>query len=109
MSTLAAAPFCPYRYILTVSYLGTKYYGSQRLSARGKTDGPPTIQEALESSLESFFPARKCVLTSASRTDKGVHALMNVFTISLMNFDTPTSKMKTIMNKALLRKQHDIV
>lgn len=102
-------PLCTHRYGLFVSYIGTKYNGSQRLSGRDEVNSQGTVQEALEWSLENFLPRKRCRLTAASRTDKGVHALMNCFTLPLMDFDMPTERFKLLANENLIRKKHDIV
>lgn len=102
-------PLCKYRYALFVSYLGSKYNGSQRLSGRETTNATQdTVQEALEWSLESFLPKKRCKLTAASRTDKGVHALMNCYTLPLMDYDLPTEKMKRLSNANLIKARHEI-
>lgn len=102
-------PLCKYRYALFVSYLGTKYYGSQRLIARGASGQQDTIQEALETGLEGFLPVNRCRLTTASRTDKGVHAFMNVWTLPLMDYGLPTETLKSRLNRFLALKKHDIL
>lgn len=101
-------PLCTHRYAMFVSYLGTKYLGSQRQIAREDSGIQNTIQEAIEWSLEFFLPLKRCKLTGASRTDRGVHALMNCFTLPLMDFDLPTEKMKRLANHNLMRMHHDI-
>lgn len=106
--TVPSRPFCPYRYTLFVSYLGNYYNGSQRLTPRGLPSTQATVQEALESSLEKLFPKQRCKLTSSSRTDKGVHALMNCFTLPLMDFDIPTEVVKRKVNSDLQDKNHHI-
>lgn len=108
-SIVGNLPLCKYRYALFVSYMGTKYNGSQRLLARGKKGDQDTIQEAIEASLEEFLPIKRCKLTASSRTDKGVHALMNVYTLPLMDYDTPTEKIRRLANHHLARKKHDIL
>lgn len=106
---LANLPLCTHRYGLFVSYIGTKYNGSQRLTSRDEINPQETIQEALEWSLENFLPKKRCKLTASSRTDKGVHALMNCYTLPLMDFTMPTEKFKLLANENLMRKHHEIV
>jgi pseudouridylate synthase I len=60
------------RYFLEVSYLGTRYAGSQVQA------NAVTVQWELEKALETFF-RKPVVLTGSSRTDAGVHALQNFF------------------------------
>lgn len=102
-------PLCAHRYALFVSYLGTKYNGSQRLIGRDQLGAQDTIQEALECSLQAFLPKIRCRLTASSRTDKGVHALMNCYTLPLMDYIYPTEEMKRLINSNLMRKSHDIM
>lgn len=110
MANLAGnLPYCHHRYAFFVSYLGTRYNGSQRLVARGKRGNQDTIQEAIEHSLENFMSVKKCRLTAASRTDKGVHALMNCYTLPLKDYEQPTERMKHEMNRILARRNHDIM
>ena len=103
-------PLCTHRYALIVSYIGTRYNGSQRLINRNQQKGDQdTIQEALEASIESVIPKDKCRLTAGSRTDKGVHSLMSCYTLPLMDFTCPTEKMKRLSNLYLLKRHHEIV
>lgn len=102
-------PFCTHRYGFLVSYLGTKYRGSQRLVTRGVDGNRDTVQEALEWSLENIFPKKNCRLTASSRTDRGVHALMNCYTMPLVDFRVPTERVKREANFKLITKNHDIV
>jgi tRNA pseudouridine(38-40) synthase len=94
---------------MMVSYIGTRYNGSQRLVNRNSTGVQDTIQEALEVSLESVFPKKRCCLTAGSRTDKGVHALMNCYTLPLMDFKLSTDKFKRLVNQSLLKRRHEIM
>lgn len=103
------ASLVSHRYAIFVSYLGTRYNGSQRLRARGEFGVDATIQEALETACEGFFPRKRCKLTAASRTDKGVHALRNCFTFPLMEANLPTEKLKLLANENLIKDKHDIV
>ena len=64
------------RYFIELSYKGTAYSGFQIQK------NSVTIQSELEKALEIFFK-EPFVLTGASRTDSGVHALQNFF-----HFDT---------------------
>lgn len=94
---------------MMVSYLGSKYMGSQRLTNREEPSNQNTVQEALEYSLESFLPKKRCKLTASSRTDRGVHALMNCYTLPLMDFEMPTEYVKKTMNRNLIKNLHDIM
>jgi tRNA pseudouridine38-40 synthase len=64
------------RYFIELSYKGTAYSGFQI------QENSITIQSELEKALQIFFK-KPFVLTGASRTDSGVHALQNFF-----HFDT---------------------
>lgn len=110
MSSLSGnLPLCTHRYALFVSYLGTKYNGSQRLTKRDEDTSQNTVQEAIESSLESFLPKHRCRITASSRTDKGVHALLNCYTLPLMDFGLSTEKLKIRANNNLMQRNHDIM
>ena len=65
------------RYFLEVSYKGTNYSGFQ------VQHNANTIQAEVEKAFEIFFK-QKVSMTGSSRTDAGVHALMNYF-----HFDFP--------------------
>lgn len=109
MSCPSHLPLCKYRYSLFVSYLGTKYHGSQRQCSRKQEGVQDTIQEALEWSLEQLIPKKMARITASSRTDSGVHALMNCYTLPLMDHDYPTERIKRVANTHLVKKLHDIV
>ena len=110
MSSLPSTlPLCPHRYALFVSYLGARYNGSQRLIGRGESSDEKTIQEAIECALENVFPKKRCKLTAGSRIDKGVHALMNCFSLPLMDFSISTEKLKRVTNLQLQQKIQDIM
>lgn len=102
-------PLCTHRYALFVSYLGTKYLGSQRLTNREDSTSEQTVQEALEWSLERFLPKKRCRITGSSRTDRGVHAFVNCFTLPLMDFKLSTEKFKSNANELLYSRGHDIL
>lgn len=57
------------KYLIKLSYDGSKFYGFQRLKNK------PTIQGELEKALE-LFTHEKVMVKGASRTDRGVHAYM---------------------------------
>lgn len=98
-----------HRYALFVSYLGTRYRGSQRVIARDKHGIQDSIQESIEWSLAKFMPTKEARLTASSRTDTGVHALMNCYTLPLMECKIPTEEMKRMANSHLIRRKHDIM
>jgi len=60
------------RYFLEVSYRGTSYSGFQVQANAG------SIQEEIEKAFAVFF-RQEVIMTGASRTDTGVHALQNYF------------------------------
>lgn len=68
-----------------------------------------TVQEAVEKSLETVFPKDRCRCTAGSRTDKGVHSLMSCYTLPLMEFTTPTERIKRLANAHLTRNMHEIM
>jgi len=60
------------RYFLEVSYTGSSYSGFQ------VQDNANSVQEEVEKAFEVYFRNR-IIMTGASRTDTGVHALRNFF------------------------------
>ena len=56
------------KYLITVSYDGSKYYGFQRLNDL------PSIQKELEDAL-SVINKDKVYVKGSGRTDRGVHAI----------------------------------
>lgn len=102
-------PFCSHRYAFFVSYMGCKYNGSQRQGARESDDDDHgTVQGALEWSLTKLIPRNRCCLTASSRTDKGVHAFMNCFTLPLIDFSTSTEVMREVSNGQLRSMNHEV-
>lgn len=67
------------RYLIRFSYMGTKYRGVQSQSEAS----PETVVRALQLALESLRPANVPSTSLCSRTDKGVHALMNAVHVDL--------------------------
>ena len=63
-------------YILHISYDGTNYFGWQ------KQPDVSTIQETLENALRKIFDDKSLKTTGSSRTDRGVHAEMQVVSFS---------------------------
>ena len=57
------------RYLISVSYDGSKFYGFQRLNKK------KTIQSELEKALTKINNGKYTSITATGRTDKGVHAL----------------------------------
>lgn len=55
------------RYLITVSYDGSKFYGFQRLN------GKNTVQQVIEDSLKKIAK-KEILIKGAGRTDRGVHA-----------------------------------
>lgn len=69
-----------YHHRLIVSYKGTNYYGSQDL---GLGEQKPTIERAIQQILKKICNYQDCSLSSASRTDAGVHAQGQVIKITI--------------------------
>ena len=65
---------------LVLEYDGSAFFGFQR------QPGKPTIQEALEKALSSFFNRKMKIAAASGRTDAGVHAESQV-----VNFKTSSS------------------
>ena len=67
------------RYIISLSYKGTRYSGWQR-----QTTNPKTVQEKLETVL-LHINKKPVIASGASRTDSGVHALGQVAHCDIYN------------------------
>ncbi len=86
------------RYIISLSYKGTRYSGWQR-----QTTNPKTVQEKLETVL-LHINKKPVIASGASRTDSGVHALDQKVMFNLdKEFDT-----KRLMAKINSRLPLDI-
>ena len=60
------------RYLMEVSYDGSKYYGFQR------QNNLPSVQNDIEKCLKEYFH-KDIQIKGAGRTDRGVHANINCF------------------------------
>ena len=81
------------RYLITISYDGSNYYGFQRLNDL------PSIQSEIEKAL-SIVNKEKVIIKASGRTDKGVHALGQVFHVDL-KYDIPVKRLKNAINNIL--------
>ena len=86
-----------YHHRLIVSYKGTNYFGWQDL---GKSDQKPTISASLDKVLQKICKYQNCTISSASRTDAGVHAQGQVVKISIP-LEIESSKLLLGMNSLL--------
>ncbi|XP_053204188.1 tRNA pseudouridine synthase-like 1 [Panonychus citri] len=72
-----------HKFLVLFSYIGTKYSGIQRQTARvlkeGKSSSDNTVQFYIEQSLETINPkpSQDVKFSVSSRTDRGVHAFEN--------------------------------
>uniref|UniRef100_A0A1B6MLZ7 tRNA pseudouridine synthase n=2 Tax=Graphocephala atropunctata TaxID=36148 RepID=A0A1B6MLZ7_9HEMI len=73
------------RYLLHLSYFGTRYRGLQKQNINGdpKFDDSHTICGLLEIALKGCEPLNHPYVIPSSRTDKGVHALCNTVHVDL--------------------------
>ncbi len=71
-----------YNYKLTISYIGTNYYGWQRQPKH------ITVQQVIEEALEVLFK-EKIRLIASGRTDAGVHALGQVANFKTDSYRKP--------------------
>ncbi len=69
-----------YHYRLVVSYKGTNYFGWQDL---GTNDKKPSIEASIYKVLKQISKHNKCTISTASRTDAGVHAQGQVIKITI--------------------------
>ena len=69
-----------YYYRLIISYKGTNYFGWQDL---GLKEEKPTIQASIYQVLNKICKHQGCTISTASRTDAGVHAQGQVVKITI--------------------------
>lgn len=81
------------KYLIKISYDGSKYYGFQRLNNH------KSIQEELEKVLTKINKTT-VVVKGAGRTDRGVHALNQGVTFDL-NVIVPEDRLLNALNRAL--------
>jgi tRNA pseudouridine38-40 synthase len=81
-------------FLLTVAYDGTNYSGWQRQK------NAYTVQQAMEETLSKVFN-QPIVVTGASRTDAGVHALGQRVCFSAENISVPLNKIPLVLNNCL--------
>ncbi len=82
-----------YRYKCKVKYDGSRYYGFQRQTSR------KTVQGEIERAISKVY-SRKVEIVPASRTDRGVHALEQVFHYDVAD-KIPLEKLKFAINRVL--------
>lgn len=100
------------RVAVLIGYIGTKYCGLQFQLGKSEL---PTIEETIFESLkriggvskENSDDIRKIGWFRASRTDKGVHALMNIVTLKLTYTDDILEKLKKDLPKDIIA--YDII
>ncbi|XP_066981430.1 tRNA pseudouridine synthase-like 1 isoform X3 [Macrobrachium rosenbergii] len=100
------------RFLLYISYCGTRFRGVQRQPNEELRKLPRSVQGLLEEGLLSLYPANTPHLYFSSRTDKGVHALSNTAHVDLCRKteglfydpDVITGR----LNKYLSHEGHDI-
>ena len=85
------------KYLLRVTYDGSKYYGFQRLKNN------PSVQKELEEALSKVFKDN-IEIKGSGRTDKGVHALDQC-----ISFDAPFEIKCDLLVKAVNRRLSDSV
>lgn len=81
------------KYLITVSYDGSKYYGFQRLNDL------PSIQKELEDAL-SVINKDKVYVKGSGRTDRGVHAIGQKCHFEL-KYDIPCERLINAINSLL--------
>ncbi|MFH1875585.1 MAG: tRNA pseudouridine(38-40) synthase TruA [Candidatus Omnitrophota bacterium] len=83
--------------LLTIEYVGTRYFGFQIQNKSGKRE--IAVQQKLEQALKKLFKKR-VALTSASRTDRGVHAQAQAANF-IVDTKIPLSNIKRALNTFL--------
>ena len=81
------------KYLITISYDGSKYYGFQRLNDL------PSVQKELEDAL-SVINKDRVEVKGSGRTDRGVHALGQRCSFEL-NYDIPCDRLVNAINSLL--------
>ena len=81
------------KYLITVSYDGSKYYGFQRLNDL------PSIQKELEDAL-SVINKDRVEVKGSGRTDRGVHALGQRCHFEI-KYDIPCDRLINAINSLL--------
>ncbi len=81
------------RYLITISYDGSKYYGFQRLNEKN------TVQKEIESAL-TIINKEQVVIKGSGRTDRNVHAIAQKCHFDL-NYEIPPSRLKNALNSLL--------
>ena len=69
-----------YYHRLVISYKGTNYYGWQDI---GTGEQKPTVEASIRQVLKKICNYESCTISTASRTDAGVHAQGQVIKISI--------------------------
>ena len=69
-----------YHHRLIVSYKGTNYFGWQD---NGTNEQKPTIEASIHQTLKKICNYQSCTISTASRTDAGVHAQGQVIKITI--------------------------
>ncbi|XP_055911492.1 tRNA pseudouridine synthase-like 1 [Eupeodes corollae] len=98
------------RYLLNISYIGTRFRGIQKPVFKGVPQiDTSTIQGSLELALKVFRPVNPIETHLSSRTDSGVHALQSSIHVDLERFDGQPYKEHVItgvLNRTL--DKHDL-
>ncbi|XP_068200309.1 tRNA pseudouridine synthase A [Palaemon carinicauda] len=100
------------RFLLYLSYCGTRFRGVQKQPDEELSKLPRSVQGLIEAGLLSLRPANTPALVFSSRTDKGVHALNNAAHVDLCrktegSFYDPEYVTGTL-NKYFVRENVDI-
>jgi len=74
-----------YHHRLVISYKGTSYFGWQDIgtSEQKPTEHKPTIEASIHQILKKICNFQSCTISTASRTDAGVHAQGQVIKITI--------------------------
>ncbi len=88
---------CMYHHRLIVSYKGTSYYGWQN---NGIDEQKPSIEASIHQVLKKICNYQSCTISTASRTDAGVHAQGQVLKITIA-LEIESEKLLLGMNSLL--------
>uniref|UniRef100_A0A1B0FA01 tRNA pseudouridine synthase n=1 Tax=Glossina morsitans morsitans TaxID=37546 RepID=A0A1B0FA01_GLOMM len=98
-----------YRYLIELSYMGTRFRGIQRniIKSDKLYIDTTTVQGCLELALRVFRPVNEINTVLSSRTDSGVHALHTAIHVDLQRNDNTPYDVQTItgvLNRTLSKQ-----
>uniref|UniRef100_T1J0V5 tRNA pseudouridine synthase n=1 Tax=Strigamia maritima TaxID=126957 RepID=T1J0V5_STRMM len=100
------------RFLIRFAYIGSRFCGLQR-QPNSTANNYPSVQGILENAVRRLYPKNDAVITTSSRTDKGVHALMNTSHVDLEHpkegHEYDSEWIKEQLNRSLRNSGHDMI